>query len=143
SPSPHLDSSAPIPDSPRVFKRLGHVFLIVALLLATGSHWALLQSVAWTNMLADNLRTYSFTEAVDRTFDGKHPSRLCCHTADGKKSDTKSEAPLEIKKLEFIQLSAPIVVTAPRMLELEVRDSGATASRLYRPPSPPPRDLFA
>ena len=34
----------------------------------SGVHWGALQSVAWTRMLAENLRTTSFTEAVVRTF---------------------------------------------------------------------------
>ena len=126
-----------------VFRRLGHVLLILALLMATGSHWALLQSVAWTNMLAENLHSYSFTEAMVRTFDGKHPCRLCCHIAEGKKTEKKTEFPVEIKKLEFIQLSAPLILTAPRMLALEVRAQGAIHSLIYQPPFPPPRSLFA
>ena len=126
-----------------MLKRLGHIFLIVALLMATGSHWALLQSVAWTNMLADNLRSYSFTEAVHRTFDGKHPCRLCCQIAEGKKAEKKTEIPVEIKKLEFVQLSAPMILTAPRMVELEVRSGWAIDSLTHRPLSPPPRDSFA
>ena len=40
-----------------MFRKLGHILLIVALLAAVGGHWIVLQSVAWTNMLAGNLRT--------------------------------------------------------------------------------------
>ena len=125
-----------------MFKRLGHIFLIVALLMATGSHWALLQSVAWTNMLVENLHSYSFQAAVIRTFDGKHPCRLCCQIAEGKKSEKKTEVPVEIKKLEFVQLTVPIILTAPRMLDLELRSDTAAHSLTHRPLSPPPRSRF-
>jgi len=45
-----------------VFSRIGHLLLIAGLRVATGGHWALLQTVAWTKMLADNLQTCSLSE---------------------------------------------------------------------------------
>ena len=74
---------------------------MVALIAATGAHWALLQSVAWTTMLADNLRTHSLSESVARTFDGKYPCPLCKAIAAAKKSEKKSEFTLQTQKLEF------------------------------------------
>jgi hypothetical protein len=47
------------------------------LVAGTGAHWGALQSVAWTRMLAENLRTVLFADAVVRTFDGQHPCSLC------------------------------------------------------------------
>ena len=38
---------------------LGKFFVVVALVSTLGAHWALLQTVAWTTMLANNLRTQS------------------------------------------------------------------------------------
>ena len=71
--------------------RFGKFIVVVALVTTTGLHWAMLQSVAWTTMLADNLRTQSLTEAVTHTFDGKHPCCLCKAIAAGKKSEQKKE----------------------------------------------------
>ena len=84
-----------------MFARCGNFFLIVALLAATGTHWAVLQSVAWTAMFAGNLRTGSLADAVTHTFDGKHPCAICKAVADGKKSEKKNEFTLQLKKLEF------------------------------------------
>lgn len=45
---------------------MGNIFLMVALLATLIGHWAVLQSVAWTTMLADNLRHGSFVEAFSQ-----------------------------------------------------------------------------
>jgi hypothetical protein len=37
-----------------VFGRIGNIFLVLALVAMLGAHWTLLQTVAWTTMLADN-----------------------------------------------------------------------------------------
>jgi hypothetical protein len=49
--------------------------MIAAVLAGLGLHWTVLQSIAWTTMLADHLRADSLAEAVQKTFDGEHP---CC-----------------------------------------------------------------
>ncbi|MCC6234859.1 MAG: hypothetical protein IT580_19610, partial [Verrucomicrobiales bacterium] len=51
--------------------------LALALVLATGLHWAVLQGVAWTGMLVTYSRDASLAEAVSRTLDGEHPCALC------------------------------------------------------------------
>ena len=107
-----------------MFTRFGHVLLIVALLAATGAHWTVLQSVAWTTMLADNLRNTSLSEAVQRTFDGKHPCSLCKNISDGKKTQKKCEFPVWTTKLEFIserpvfRLQPPATFSSGRPHEL-------------------------
>ena len=95
-----LDTLGRRNDNPPVFRKLGHVLLIVALVAAVGGHWAVLQSVAWTNMLAGNLRAASVTEAFEKTFDGQHPCRLCQAIKEGKKSEKKTELPMPLKKID-------------------------------------------
>jgi hypothetical protein len=124
-----------------VFKRLGHVLLIVALLVATGGHWALLQTVAWTNMLASNLRTSSFEEAVVKTFDGKHPCSLCKQIAQGKKSEKKSEFPVQLKRLEFVSEHTEFVFVAPRDFRLLPASEFCLSGVARSPAVPPPRSI--
>ena len=140
SPFSAFPSAATVYGRP-VFKRIGHVLLILALIGATGTHWALLQSVAWTTMIADNLRTASFSEAVRRTFDGNHPCHLCEHVAAGRKAEKKSEFPTWANKLEFLSERPIFVFCAPgdfRLLPV-VDDSASALER--KPPVPPPRNL--
>jgi len=126
-----------------VFVRIGNIFLVVALLAATNAHWVVLQSVAWTTMLADNLHHDSFTEAVQCTFDGKHPCRLCKAIAAAKKSEKKTEFPLQSQKIEFPPLNACFVFFAPAHFQLLPLANTFTESLSLRPPTPPPRGIFA
>lgn len=114
--------------------------LLAAMLAATGTHWILLQSVAWTTMLARNLAETSLVRAVDRTFDGRHPCPLCKAIARGKQAEKKSAFPLELKKFEFFHARENFAFIAPNNDFWLLPDQNAFAASLTRsPPSPPPR----
>ena len=121
-----------------MFVRLGHVLLIVALMAATGGHWALFQTVAWTNMLADNLQTDSLSGALTRTFDGKHPCNMCHEIAAAKKSEKKSDLPNLGKKLEFTSERPAFVFSAPIHFYSVATATKAPVSWSEAPPTPPP-----
>ncbi len=117
--------------------------MIIAALSATGTHWFALQSIAWTTMLAENLQTSSLHNALERTFDGKHPCCLCKQIAAGKQSEKKSDVQPESKKLDYSYTSFEFVFSPPSAF-YEVRDLHSTVSSLTRAPSvPPPRELLA
>src|SRR5580700_2762032 len=81
------------------------ILVIFMLLAVTGGPWSIMQAVAWTTMLAGNLRTGSFSQAVTQTFDGQHPCNLCKAIAAGKKSEGKSEMTPPVMRLEFLPQS--------------------------------------
>jgi hypothetical protein len=117
-------------------------WLVVALLIfAVGAQWAFLQSAAWIGMLASNLQTASFHEAWTRTFDGKHPCRLCKLVSEGKKSEQKQER-LQLKtQIDFF-------LTVPRAwIMTDIKPERAPAPSILHtqlissPVSPPPRLL--
>jgi hypothetical protein len=81
-----------------VLARFSKFLVVVALVATTGLHWAVLQSVAWTTMLASNLRTQSLAEAVTHTFDGRHPCCLCKTIAATKNPGRKPSLPFKSKK---------------------------------------------
>lgn len=122
--------------------RFGNLFLIVALLFATGSQWVALQSVAWIGMVANYSEHASFTEALAKTFDGRHPCCLCKAIAAAKKSEKKSEFGSQLPKIEFPPLNADVVLIAPRCEFLRASDSFAQALP-QRPLVPPPRGISA
>jgi hypothetical protein len=126
-----------------MFRRFAHALVIVALIAATGSHWAVLQAVAWSTMLADNLRTSSLTEAVQRTFDGRHPCSLCKKISSGKESEKKAEFPVQLKKLEFISVRPVIVLSPPRHFRLLPEFQCSASEPAHKPSVPPPRCVFA
>src|SRR5882757_3683582 len=125
-----------------MFVRFGHVLMIVALLAATGAHWAALQSVAWTTMLAENLQSASVSQALVKTFDGKHPCPLCRAVAAGKASEQKSTYTLELKKLEFPPTSERFVLAMPTEFHVLPQVNTFADSLTHPPLIPPPRRLF-
>ncbi len=122
--------------------RLAKFFVIAALVLTTGAHWAALQTVAWTTMLANNLRTRSFTEAVSDTFDGEHPCCLCKAIKAGKKAEKNSESVAPVLKMEFPPTTEQFTLNPPAQFE-ELSASDCRADFFSpQPPVPPPRSFF-
>lgn len=119
--------------------RLGNVLLIVSLLAATGGHWAVLQSVAWTTMFAANLSSGTFTEAVETTFDGQHPCSLCKKIAAGQKSEKKTGFTAPLKKFEYVNESPRFAFAAPLRFILSPEFQAVLRERNLSPPVPPPR----
>ncbi|HUD45195.1 MAG TPA: hypothetical protein VMR33_00110 [Candidatus Baltobacteraceae bacterium] len=125
-----------------MFARLAKMVVIVTLVATTVAHWALLQSVAWTTMLAENLSCGSVSQAVSRTFDGKHPCPLCKAIAAGKKSESKKDHTLLLQRFEFPLASGNPVLTAPPQFEAPPPAIVFPKVRIQRPPVPPPRRLL-
>ena len=119
--------------------------LLVVLMLATtlGAHWALLQTFAWTAMLADNLRSESLTEAVVKTFDGKHPCCLCKAVKEGRNSEQKKEFTFSAFKPEFPPFSEQHGLVAPSEFKLYPLQNFSAKSLTQQPLTPPPRGCFA
>jgi hypothetical protein len=125
-----------------VFKRLGKIFLVLALVATLGAHWALLQTVAWSAMLAGNLQSSSFQTAVERTFDGKHLCPLCQAIAAGKKSEKKTEFSFQSQKLEFPAAVKNFNLIAPSQFHLLPLENSSARSFAQKPLLPPPRGFF-
>jgi hypothetical protein len=125
-----------------VFVRFGRVFVICALIATTGLHWAVLQTVAWTTMLADNLHSSSFHDAVTRTFDGKHPCCLCQAIAAGKSSEQKNEFTAQMQKFEFPPVKENFALIAPSQFQLLPQTNAFAESLAQKPLTPPPRGSF-
>lgn len=123
--------------------RLGHALLILALVAALGGHWAVLQTVAWANMLVANLYTDSFEAAVTKTFDGNHPCGLCKEISAGKKAEKKTDFRSLAKKLEFVSDRPVLVFTPPTAFYLVPEQEASARLLSHQPPVPPPRPLTA
>ncbi|MGH7940813.1 MAG: hypothetical protein ACREE6_02665 [Limisphaerales bacterium] len=124
-----------------VLLRLAKVSVVFALVAVLSAHWALLQTVAWTTMLASNLESCSLHDAVARTFDGRHPCPLCRAIAAAKKSQQKNHSNLRSEKLQFAPLPGHLVLTAPSPVKIP-SENGCAESVSQKPPTPPPRGFF-
>jgi hypothetical protein len=125
-----------------MFVRSGKIFVVFALVAMLGLHWMLLQTVAWTTMLADNLCTHSVKEAVTETFDDKHPCCLCKAIAAGKKTEQKQAFTTQMQRLEFPPAAQNFVLIAPTHFQFLPLANIFTFSFLKRPPTPPPREVL-
>jgi hypothetical protein len=125
-----------------VLVRLGKVLVVFALVSTIGAHWALLQTVAWTGMLASNLQSGSLHDAMAKTFDGEHPCCLCQAIAAAKKSDQKNQFSVEKQRLEFPPVLGNLVLTAPSRFDFALSDTFSVKSFLQKPLTPPPRRFF-
>ena len=116
-----------------------------ALFTLIGGPLALLQCVAWSTMVRDFSRNGTLTQAVEKTFDGRHPCPLCKKIAKARSAEEKAPATVKIeKKAEgFFAQSAssipqpvcrPLVYAAAPLVEMPERSDA--------PPVPVPRDLF-
>lgn len=116
------------------------VLVCVMLMGSIGMHWTLLQSAAWTGMLVSNLHSGDrLSEALQKTFDGKHPCRLCVAVEQGRKAESKSASAPSIPKFEF-QRHAQLTVLPPEASSSSVSPQGGlvlqprTESPLLQPP---------
>jgi hypothetical protein len=125
-----------------VFKRFGKIFLVLALAAMLGAHWTLLQTVAWTTMLADNLHSNSFQVAAEKTFDGKHPCCLCKAIAAGKQSEKKTEFSFPLQKLEFPPANENFTLIAPSQFQLLPLKNSSAKPLAQKPLLQPPRGFF-
>jgi hypothetical protein len=119
--------------------RLPKFFLVAALSCSVGLPWAALQSIAWLGMLLTYSQEAPLTEAVVRTFDGKHPCALCKEIAKNKHSEKKEASNLAVQKFEFSYVTVAYVFSHPMAFwEMEWPQIGSGLLR-HSPPVPPPR----
>ena len=123
--------------------RCAKSLLIAALVAVTGAHWAALQTVAWTTMLATNFCHDSMVQAVSKTFDGEHPCCLCKAIAAAKKSEKKSEAVSSALKMEFPPTADKIILFPPEQFNLLSLQNWFAELFSSPPPLPPPRGCLA
>lgn len=122
-----------------VSARWGKCLVIATLVLSTGLHWAALQTIAWTTMMAANLSCEPLSTAVAQTFDGEHPCPLCKAIAAAKKSEKKSEAVSQVLKMEFPPAVEQMIPHPPAQFEIVTSHDTFADSLSLPPPLPPPR----
>ncbi|MCL4785682.1 MAG: hypothetical protein KJ070_02650 [Verrucomicrobia bacterium] len=131
----------------RLLRATGVAASLLALFVMLGGHWLALQSVAWARMLAEFSRTDSFTQAVGKTFDGKHPCKLCLSIREGRQQEKREqrEAPL-IKTEKSRELYCNLRRIAVPPAPAPARETVAFIPRMFSdfvdsPPTPPPRSF--
>ena len=75
--------------------RLGRILVVVTLFIALEGHLIVFQAIAWGGMLLTYSQSTTIEEGIARTFDGKHPCKLCKSI---EKSRQKKPAPQVLVK---------------------------------------------
>ena len=135
-----------------MLRQLGLVLAALAFFSIAGGHWAVLQTVAWAEMLRDyTQKTGSVALAVEQTFDGAHPCELCLQIATAKQQEAKvqgdKQKPADQKtaKAEKPDKALPLdkhfspVWTAATSLRWDATSPLTGPSHEDQPPTPPPR----
>jgi hypothetical protein len=107
-----------------------------------GGHQALLQTVAWGNMLVSFSSSDSLAVAAKKTFDGAHPCSLCKVVSESKKQEEKKPT---LKAESKVDVALPAVITlatprgVPLTLATPVYQGGLEGIVLGVPTQPPER----
>ena len=121
-----------------VFARWSKWLVVFALILMVGAHWAFLQSAAWVGMAVSFSKQGSFSTALEKTFDGKHPCKLCQFVKTGKDSEQKRELQKLETKFEFLTVAGTCGLVPPRpsrlFVSLSERAEASRAAPLLAPP---------
>jgi hypothetical protein len=126
-----------------VLSRLPKLLLVVALASSIGLHWAFFQTLAWAQMVISYSHDAPLTEALAKTFDGKHPCKLCKNIDESKRSEKKADSDLDLKKFEFSFVASEFIFRAPAFVDEPRALNDFAASLVQSPPVPPPRQFPA
>jgi hypothetical protein len=117
--------------------------LVILICLSLGTHWVVLQGVAWTSMFLNHLNQDSVTAAIEKTFDGEHPCPLCLAIKDVQKD--KKEDPDSVVNHPTNKFLAVLVTIAklisPTLTQIQSFPNFVFLCELrsYKPTLPPPR----
>jgi hypothetical protein len=121
-----------------------HKFLILCCALYLGgAHWMVLQTTAWTGMLITRSMSASVGEAIESTFDGQHPCRMCEAISSAKRTGQASEKGWELLKrgaeLKFLESGVLRVLPRPAGEKIVWSEKQTFFERRAdAPPTPPP-----
>lgn len=118
--------------------RLAKWIVVVALVVSVGGHWGILQTVAWIGMAVEFSRDASISVALEKTFNGKNPCKVCKLVEQGKKAEADSDAKLDSKKVELFHLAA-FEFFFPSLHQPLITATVHSAPRAEAPLLPPPR----
>ena len=122
---------------------IARLLIVLSLCIASGGHWLALQTLAWAGMLVTYSQQTNITEAVDMTFNGRHPCSLCKQIEQVRRADNEHQVPASIKKFDFNFL----LLTEQKSLARFYRNqpwarSAQSAPAFNHPPQvPPPREI--
>ncbi len=117
--------------------RGGKWLTVCALVVLIGGHWFALQSAAWLGMAVNFSKTESVSVALQKTFDGQHPCKLCKIVKAGKAAEKKQDLQKLEVKTDFQLVAGSCGLFPPRPIR-HFTPVSERADSLVRSPLPPP-----
>lgn len=117
--------------------------LVLAWLCANGAVWNVVQVVAWTKMICDYSQVMPANRALQLTFDGSAPCKLCHLAQDGREAASKLPVSAALgggdEKILLIAECAPAPVLVAPDFSWPGAVDVAGLTRIESVPVPPPR----
>jgi hypothetical protein len=123
-------------------RNLSLIMTLSAWLLATGSHWDLVQTFAWGRMIAAYSQSMSLGDAIKKTFTADNLCGVCEVVNDAKQGQdgSGSGAGKLDHKVQLAFAATPrVVVTAPESAPWLLSERLPRSTLATAPPTPPPR----
>jgi len=129
-----------------VTKLIGYSLLFAAMFAIAGGHLLVIQTVAWSTMIVKYSRGVTVAEAVEKTFSGKAPCKLCKAVEAGHGDQSKIPLSLKVdKKFEVILESFPLLGSKLNDQNFQYPSSRPEMfpSRSEEPPQPVPISVLS
>jgi hypothetical protein len=125
----------------RAMRQLGKWLVVGALFASVGGHFALVQTLAWGNMLLAYSKDASLTEAARMTFDGEHPCEMCKLVKESRENEErkpliKAQTKLDVVLPMMVRLKEPVASDHTVLLP---DHPGSFRELSLPPPHRPPR----
>ncbi|NJK90732.1 MAG: hypothetical protein HC904_02195 [Blastochloris sp.] len=92
-----------------ILKKLGLLLSWCALSYVSGAHLAVVQSLAWTQMLVEYTSESGLARGISQTFDGEHPCGMCKEVEKARNDQAPQQVVL---KLSELKAATPFVVNS-------------------------------
>jgi hypothetical protein len=125
-----------------MFRRFQLCTVLLAWLMATGSHWDVAQTIGWGRMIANYAQSMPLLEAVRLTFTPGNECSVCTVVREAKKAEqaaTPAAAKTDTKITLVFQPSPTVIFTVPPTRHWSLGDHEFIPVERTAPPLPPPR----
>ena len=130
-----------------MWRRFQLFSVVLAWFLATGSHWEVMQTIAWAKMIVNDARTMTLGAAVVETLSGENPCSMCKIVEGAKQQEKSAGATLpdegaKAKIFLFCYDKPAKVASINEASEWVATFATALAAPPLAPPTPPPRSYY-
>ena len=110
---------------PKLLRVMGLSLACLALFSLADGHWALLQAIAWAQMVRDYSNKAPLTEAIAKTFSGQFPCEMCTKISEERQKEERAPALAKCdKKAEALVVEMCEAVEQPEAKDFSYLNPG-------------------